>query len=154
MLGDLNDEPDAATAQVLHGPLGSEIGTAGYEQPDQGDGARLWNLAARIPEAERSSRIYRGRRELIDHILVSHKVTRAVADGDVTTGPVPDSIDDDPNTRRNDPVPTTAPSSRPSRCSPWDPRAGRRRRAPQDAEARCTSFTACRGACEPGTSLG
>lgn len=104
VLGDLNDTPDAATTQILHGPPGSEIGTAGYGQDDQGDGARLWNLAARIPAAERYSRIYRGRRELIDHILVSHKVTRAVADGDVTTGPVPDSIDDDPNTRRNDPA--------------------------------------------------
>ncbi|MGH3327919.1 MAG: endonuclease/exonuclease/phosphatase family protein [Streptomycetales bacterium] len=65
--GDLNDEPDAATTEILHGPPGSEIGTGGYAQPDQGDGQRLWNLAARIPAPERFSCIYRGRRELIDH---------------------------------------------------------------------------------------
>jgi hypothetical protein len=69
--GDLNDEPEAATTQILYGPPGSEIGTGGFNQPDQGDGQRLWNLAARIPEPERYSRIYRGRRELIDHILAS-----------------------------------------------------------------------------------
>jgi endonuclease/exonuclease/phosphatase family metal-dependent hydrolase len=51
--GDLNDEAQAATTQILLGPPGSEIGTAGYDQPDAGDGARLWNLAALIPEAER-----------------------------------------------------------------------------------------------------
>ncbi|ODU05272.1 MAG: endonuclease [Pseudonocardia sp. SCN 72-86] len=104
VLGDLNDEPNAATTQILSGPPGSEIGTGGYDQPDQGDGARLWNLAARIPEADRYSRIYRGNRELIDHILVSHKVTHAVADGDVHAGPAPESINDNPNERRNSPA--------------------------------------------------
>ncbi len=47
VLGDLNNEPAAATTQVLHGPPGSEIGTGGFDQPDQGDAARLWNLALR-----------------------------------------------------------------------------------------------------------
>jgi endonuclease/exonuclease/phosphatase family metal-dependent hydrolase len=103
VLGDLNDEPDAATTQILHWPPGSEIGTGGFDQPDQGDGQRLWNLAARIPEPQRFSRIYRGRRELIDHILVSHRVVGAVADGGVTTGPAPGSISDDPNRRRDEP---------------------------------------------------
>jgi predicted extracellular nuclease len=103
VLGDLNDEPDAATTQILYGPPGSEIGTAGYGQPDQGDGARLWNLAARIPEDQRYSRIYRGHRELIDHILVSYKVSHAVTDGQVTTGPASTSIDDNPNARRDTP---------------------------------------------------
>ncbi|WP_433508532.1 hypothetical protein ACQP04_09685 [Pseudonocardia halophobica] len=64
VLGDLNDEPAAATTQILYGPPGSEIGTAGYDQPDRGIGARPWNLAARIPRQERFSRIYRGQREL------------------------------------------------------------------------------------------
>lgn len=103
VLGDLNDEPEAATTQLLYGPPGSEIGTGGFDQPDQGDGQRLWNLAARIPEGERYSRIYRGRRELIDHILASHQVTHAVTDGDVTTGPAPASIGDNPNARRDAP---------------------------------------------------
>jgi endonuclease/exonuclease/phosphatase family metal-dependent hydrolase len=105
VLGDLNDEPTAATTQILLGPTGSEIGTGGFDHPDQGDRQRLWNLAARIPEAQRYSREYRGRRELIDHVLVSHQLVGLVADGGVVTndaGPVP-SITDDPNARRGKP---------------------------------------------------
>jgi len=108
VLGDLNDEPTAATTQILHGPPGSEIGTDGYTTPDQGDGARLWNLFPRIqPPDNRYSRIYRGNHELIDHILASHLVTHHVADGDVTAGlpAVPTaSIDDNPAARRNTPA--------------------------------------------------
>ena len=107
VLGDLNDEAAAATTQILHGPSGSEIGTAGYDRPDQGDEQRMWNLAARIPEAQRYSRVYRGRRELIDHILVSHTLVTKIADGAVVTeaagaGPAP-SIGDDPRERRDAP---------------------------------------------------
>jgi hypothetical protein len=61
VLGDLNDEVKAATTQILNGPPGSEIGTGGFDQPGHGHRQRLWNLAPRIPEAQRSSRIYRGR---------------------------------------------------------------------------------------------
>ncbi|MEZ0447990.1 endonuclease/exonuclease/phosphatase family protein [Cellulomonas sp. ICMP 17802] len=105
VLGDLNDEPEAATTQILQGPTGSEIGTGGFDAPDKGDRQRLWNLAARIPQAQRFSREYRGRRELIDHIFVSHVLVGLVPDGAVTTndaGPVP-SITDDPNARRGKP---------------------------------------------------
>ena len=42
-----------------------------FGPPDQGDGQRLCNLAARIPAGQRCDRRYRGRPELIDHILVS-----------------------------------------------------------------------------------
>lgn len=46
--GDLNDEPDAATTQIIQGPTGSEIdprsGSA-FQRPDRGDGYRMWNLA-------------------------------------------------------------------------------------------------------------
>ena len=65
VLGDLNDEVEAATTQILNGPTGSEIGTGGFDQPDHGDRQRLWNLAPRIPADQRFSRIYRGRKELI-----------------------------------------------------------------------------------------
>ena len=105
VLGDLNDEAQAATTQILHGPPGSEIGTEGFDRPDQGDQQRLWNLAARIPQAQRFTRIYRGRPELIDHILVSQALVALVPDGAVTTdgaGPVP-SITDDPGERRDAP---------------------------------------------------
>ena len=105
VLGDLNDGPEAATTQILYGPPGSEIGTGGFDQPDQGDRQRLWNLAARIPEAQRFSREFQGRRELIDHILVSHALVGLVADGAVTTdaaGPIP-SITANPTARRDSP---------------------------------------------------
>jgi hypothetical protein len=55
VLGDLNDEPLAATTQLLLGPPGSEIGTAGFDRADLGDGQRLWNLGPPIPEARRSA---------------------------------------------------------------------------------------------------
>lgn len=70
--GDLNDGLDAATTQLLQGPPGSEIGTPGFARPDGGDGQRMWNLAPLIPEAQRFTRVFRGRGELIDHVLVSH----------------------------------------------------------------------------------
>jgi predicted extracellular nuclease len=102
VLGDLNDEASAATTQILSGPPGSEIGTPGYAHPDQGDAQRLWNLADRIPAEQRYSRIYRGRRELIDHILVSHTLVDLVDDGAVSTGgSPPPSITDNPTARRD-----------------------------------------------------
>jgi len=103
VLGDLNDEPLAATSQILLGPPGSEIGTIGFDRPDQGDGSRLWNLAPMIPEDRRFSRVFRGRGELIDHILVSHVLVQAVER--VDTGPgEPVSITEDPTTRRDEPA--------------------------------------------------
>jgi endonuclease/exonuclease/phosphatase family metal-dependent hydrolase len=104
--GDLNDEPEAATTQILLGPGGSEIGTTGFDRPDAGDAARLWNLAPLIPEEQRFSRIYRGRHELIDHLLVSHALVTTVTS--VTTGgpaavAATPSVTDDPELRRNAP---------------------------------------------------
>lgn len=100
VLGDLNDEVHAATTQILHGPPGSELGTLGAERADRGDAWRLWNLAPLIPAEHRWSRVYRGRRELIDHIFVSHalhkqaKQVYTIGERDLA------SIDDDPTTRR------------------------------------------------------
>ena len=104
VVGDLNDEPQAATTQILLGPPGSELGTAGADRPDKGDAARLWNLAPRLPEAERYSRIYHGRRELIDHLLVSQALLGRTAEvHTVHPGTLP-SITDDPAARRNAPA--------------------------------------------------
>jgi endonuclease/exonuclease/phosphatase family metal-dependent hydrolase len=72
VLGDLNDEPAAATTQILYGPPGSQLDTPGFTHPDQGDRLRLWNLANRIPAEQRFTRRFEGHGELIDHILVSH----------------------------------------------------------------------------------
>jgi endonuclease/exonuclease/phosphatase family metal-dependent hydrolase len=74
LLGDLNDVANAATTQILYGPGGSEIGTAGFDRPDQGDDTRLFNLASLIPAERRYSRINQGNKELIDHILVSQEL--------------------------------------------------------------------------------
>jgi endonuclease/exonuclease/phosphatase family metal-dependent hydrolase len=100
--GDLNDGPEAATTQLLHGPPGSEIGTGGFDRPDTGDGQRLWNLAPLIPEKQRFSRIFRGRGELIDHLLVSHALVKTVQT--VSTGQIEiPSITEQTTERRDEP---------------------------------------------------
>ncbi|MEU6337411.1 endonuclease/exonuclease/phosphatase family protein [Streptomyces cellulosae] len=79
VLGDLNDEVQAATTQMLLGPPGSEMGAPGYDRPDRGDAVRLWDVAPLIPASERYSRVNSGRRELIDHVLLSHRLVRRVS---------------------------------------------------------------------------
>ncbi|WP_410567276.1 endonuclease/exonuclease/phosphatase family protein [Amycolatopsis sp. cmx-4-61] len=98
VLGDLNDEATAATTQILTGPPGSEIGTPGFGRPDAGDRWRLWNLAQLIPEDERYSRINNGRRELIDHILVSHALVDPLPTVHVVHGQGLPSVTDRPST--------------------------------------------------------
>ncbi len=73
VLGDVNDVPEAQTSLILNGPPGSEIGTRGFDQPDRGDDARLFNLAPRIPQDRRFSRVEHGRRELLDQIFASEE---------------------------------------------------------------------------------
>jgi Endonuclease/Exonuclease/phosphatase family len=102
VLGDLNDEVQAATTQVLLGPPGSEIGTPGFDAPDQGDARRLWNLAPLIPAERRFTRIYRGRRELIDHVLVSRALVERVTRVDTIAEALP-SITEEPSARRDAP---------------------------------------------------
>jgi len=69
--GDLNDTPEAATTQLLLGPPGSQIGTAGFNRPDAGDAQRLWETGYAMLAPDNYSRIDQGRKELIDHVLVS-----------------------------------------------------------------------------------
>ncbi|MEU1267575.1 endonuclease/exonuclease/phosphatase family protein [Streptomyces sp. NPDC005799] len=113
VLGDMNDEVQAATTQILLGPPGSEIGTPGYDRPDRGDAERLWDVAPLIPAAQRYSRIDSGRRELIDHILVSHRlVHRVTAAGTGMPGedtPRLPSVGPDPAGRRGQPGSDHAP---------------------------------------------
>ena len=96
VVGDLNDGPEAATTQILSGPGGSELGTAGAAHADAGDGSRLWNLAPLLGPGETFSRIYRGREELIDHIFVSHALHKQVAEMRSLTHRGLPSIDDNP----------------------------------------------------------
>jgi endonuclease/exonuclease/phosphatase family metal-dependent hydrolase len=117
VLGDMNDGVNAATTQILQGPGGSEIGTRGFDRPDQGDDARLFNLAPLIPEGRRFSRIYQGNKELIDHIFVSEEMLTGQprrtpkVDSGVIANPIP-SITDNPAERRgqlgSDHAPITA----------------------------------------------
>jgi predicted extracellular nuclease len=46
-----------------------------------------WNLAPRIPQERRFTRVFRDRSELIDHILVSHMLVNRIEH--VDTGPEP-----------------------------------------------------------------
>jgi endonuclease/exonuclease/phosphatase family metal-dependent hydrolase len=79
VLGDLNDEPRAATSQIILGPSDADASSG-----DQGDKVRLYNLVDSIPlkgdesndhrflpAEERFLRIYKGRFEMLDQILVS-----------------------------------------------------------------------------------
>jgi hypothetical protein len=52
--GGRGDHPDPA------GPARLGAGDGRVLRPDQGDGQRLWNLAVRIPAAQRFSRVFRG----------------------------------------------------------------------------------------------
>jgi endonuclease/exonuclease/phosphatase family metal-dependent hydrolase len=81
LLGDFNDVPEAQTSLLLAGPPGSEIGTLGFDRPDKGDDARLFNLAPLIPADRRFSRVHRGRGELLDQIFASEELLPAGAAG-------------------------------------------------------------------------
>jgi endonuclease/exonuclease/phosphatase family metal-dependent hydrolase len=90
LLGDCNDEPKSATTQMLLGPTGSEFGSRGAASPDKGDAWRLFNPYPLIPADRQYSRIFEGRRELIDQILVSRALLGAVsAEDTVSSAPLP-----------------------------------------------------------------
>jgi len=118
VLGDLNDVPEAQTSLLLTGPPGSEIGTPGFERPDTGDDARLFNLAPLIPQERRFSRVERGRPELLDQILASVGCFPAGEDGDRRLPKADSHVDfrerlpsvtDDPAGREDDIAPDHAP---------------------------------------------
>jgi hypothetical protein len=50
LAGDMNDESDAATTLILNGPSGSETGSVRFDQPDLGDGDRMWSTASLSPK--------------------------------------------------------------------------------------------------------
>ena len=107
--GDLNDSREAATTQLLLGPPGSEIGTPGFDRPDQGDRGRLWNLAPLMPSGRDHSRVNHGRPELIDHILVSAALMHVVESTEaVIDRPLP-SVTNDPTSRDSEPSSDHAP---------------------------------------------
>jgi endonuclease/exonuclease/phosphatase family metal-dependent hydrolase len=112
LTGDLNDTTAAATTQLLLGPPGSEIGTRSFRQPDRGDRARMWNLAALMPAGRDYSRVNQGRTELIDHVLASKFLVTplsAVAAQAVIDAPLASIDPADPTARRDAPSSDHAP---------------------------------------------
>jgi endonuclease/exonuclease/phosphatase family metal-dependent hydrolase len=103
VLGDLNDEPDAVTTMILCGPEDQSLA-----HPDKGDDVRLYNLAPYIPLDHRFSRLFRKRRELIDHILVSHELIFHQQQVDSVVAQI-DSIDQQLGPRRHAVFPDHAP---------------------------------------------
>ncbi|MFJ8016744.1 endonuclease/exonuclease/phosphatase family protein [Streptomyces sp. NPDC096339] len=109
VLGDFNDEWQAATTQILYGPPGSQIGTGGFTHPDNpGDANRLWNLAPHILERGGFSRIFEGQHELIDHIMISHSLLAKFQEVSTGNEKLPSVTEDQP----------AAPHDKPSDHSP------------------------------------
>lgn len=102
LAGDMNDEPQAVTTVLLTGPADSDP-----NRPDRYDPYRLYNLADRLPPARAFSRIYRERRELIDHVMVSRELLLAGVTADAFVDDIV-GIDEDLDSRRDAVVPDHA----------------------------------------------
>jgi endonuclease/exonuclease/phosphatase family metal-dependent hydrolase len=79
VLGDLNDGSEAATTQILYGPLGDQPrgpedamqASGAFQRADGEDHQRLFNVTKLVPADIRWSRRHDGQNELLDHILAS-----------------------------------------------------------------------------------
>jgi Endonuclease/Exonuclease/phosphatase family len=103
VLGDMNDEPGAVTNAIILGPEDGSL-----DVRDRFDDIRLYNVAQYIASERRFSRIYRQRRELIDHILVSHELIFRLRLADSFVEPI-QSIGASPMARRDEAFPDHAP---------------------------------------------
>lgn len=103
LMGDLNDETDALTTQILLGPFDGSL-----KRQDKGDDVRLYNLAADLPPGRNFSRIYKKSYELIDHIMVSHDLMFVPRQVDAFTADI-NPIDESRANRRDEFVPDHAP---------------------------------------------
>jgi endonuclease/exonuclease/phosphatase family metal-dependent hydrolase len=102
LAGDMNDEPQAVTTTLLGGPSDSDP-----TRPDRYDPYRLYSVADRLPPARAYSRIYRQRRELIDHVFVSRTLLLAGLTADSLVDDIV-GIDEDVESRRDAVVPDHA----------------------------------------------
>ena len=119
LLGDFNDVPLAQTSLLLTGPEGSAIGTNGFHREDNGDDARLFNLAPLLPAGRDYSRIHNGVPELLDQIYASVELFPRDVNTNRRQLPMTDSIVDfagnlpsignNPNLRIGDIAPDHAP---------------------------------------------
>jgi endonuclease/exonuclease/phosphatase family metal-dependent hydrolase len=103
LMGDMNDEPDAITTQIMQGPEDRSL-----QQRDKFDDIRLYNLAPYIAPERRYSRMYHKERELIDHIMVSHELIFYRRQVDAFIEPI-SNVDNDPDARREEVYPDHAP---------------------------------------------
>ncbi len=103
LAGDFNDGPDAVTSVMLTGPADGDP-----NRPDLGDPVRLYNLADRLPRERAFSRIFRGRGELIDHLMVSRDLLLGVRSMDALVEGI-DSITESVERRADAVVPDHAP---------------------------------------------
>jgi endonuclease/exonuclease/phosphatase family metal-dependent hydrolase len=102
LAGDMNDEPSAVTTTLLGGPTDSDP-----NRPDRYDPYRLYSVADRLSPARAFSRIFRQRRELIDHVFVSRPPLLAGLTADSFVDDIV-GIDEDLDSRRDAVVPDHA----------------------------------------------
>lgn len=101
-LADLVDRLDGDWHVAMSSFPDTEFSTIAFDWPDRGDAWRLWNTAPLLPEDDpRGTRVYRGRAELIDHILVSHTLTEPIDAVEITADRTLPSVTDDPGARRD-----------------------------------------------------
>src|SRR5215217_2713675 len=103
LLGDLNDEPNAVTTTLLLGPEDGSV-----QREDKGDDVRLYNLAEKITPERRYSRVYKKRKELIDHILATKDLFVRTRSIDSLVEPI-EPIDESTEKRRSANFPDHAP---------------------------------------------
>jgi alkylated DNA nucleotide flippase Atl1/endonuclease/exonuclease/phosphatase family metal-dependent hydrolase len=102
--GDLNDEISAGSTLLVNGPPGSELDSAGFNQKDNGERWRMYNLLLKLAADKRGTRKYRGRFETIDHIFASDFLARKLEAVAVTPEPGGlRSIDEDPSGEQGKP---------------------------------------------------
>jgi endonuclease/exonuclease/phosphatase family metal-dependent hydrolase len=103
LMGDFNDSSDSVSSQIIFGPEDRSLA-----QRDKFDDIRLYCLDEYIAPDRRFSRLYQKRRELIDHIAVSHELIFRRRQVDAYVEPI-DNIDADTDTRREATFPDHAP---------------------------------------------
>ena len=113
MLGDLNDEPQAATTQILLGPPGSEFKTAGFDRPTRATPSACGTSRRCSPRAAPSAASSTAARELIDHILVSHALAQSLESADTGTTDLPSISGPRPASDGSDHAPVFARFDRP-----------------------------------------
>lgn len=95
LMGDLNDEANAVTTQILLGPEDRSLANR-----DKFDDIRLYLLDEYIPGERRFSRIYHKSQEMIDHLAVSHELIFYLRQADSFVEPIA-NIDADVESRRD-----------------------------------------------------